>query len=958
MNDTKTYMETVSGSFSAHELYFSVHHKSIHEDGKITFSGKAFKQIDLAISEAYYWTKKGHDVYVGMGGQQDVIEQERTSHNGRKYNVNKAIRKRYNITKCSSLYIDLDVKEGGYASTNDATIALKEFIKKYNLPVPTMMVLSGTGGLHSYWVSDELFSPDEFFGMAFALTNMGQEFGLKFDQQCTNDICRLLRPPQTWNFKTDPPLPVKLYYSGSKVPLETLKTKFYANGYVYNPVEGAPDDNDELSTPRKEYELVDIDKVAEVCPFIKNTLATGGKDQSEPIWKVAVTLASYCVDGRNLAHKLSSGHEAYSPEETNFKYDQGEVDKEHNSRLGPTKCSVIHNYGATECNTCPNLHLNKSPINIPVFTKKPNSTNSTNNAPANDLPEGYSRDKRNHIFHVTEGENPSEIFNYPIIPGSAFAEGGDKEYQLVFTTREGDGREKIIKIPMTTSSDRTSLSIGLAKNGLPIMTTEATRRFMTSFMSQLRSNDRTLILTSPLGWHTLPGRGTGFSYNGVCYFKGTNLKAQRLDGDFAKHYSVQGSAQAWRDLADLIILQNRPEINTIIAASFAAPLMEFTGHNGCAIGIWSSGTGVGKSTGLSIGQAIWGSTIRMSGLSDTLNQTIDTMATLKNIVQCWDELKGQKQIEQFAQIIFELSRGREKGRLDKLSHQLPQREFQTLLAWTANQPLADEIARRVRGTAAGNYRMLEFNIDEHFRSNLSVTQVSALVGELRKNYGHVGERYAKYLGQNYETLRHVIPKIRDHFEDILKATQAERYWVSMAACIYSGARIANQLSITRFDLPSMKDFLIKTIDYSRSNFGKIGSNDLSKKNDMTLILGEMLSFFSQQTIKTDIMAPHSAGRPKRGAVRVLNDNGNLTRTSIVLQISRSPVLCRVTDPALGRWCKEQGMPKSAFINALQRFYQAKYTRSRIGSGTDYVSPPLLVWELNFMGTSLEQEIEF
>ena len=69
------------------------------------------------------------------------------------------------------------------------------------LPPPTMIVGSGTGGFHVYWRLRELVTPAQFEPMAAALVKAAQSHGLKFDAQCTSDVCRLLRVPGTWNFK-------------------------------------------------------------------------------------------------------------------------------------------------------------------------------------------------------------------------------------------------------------------------------------------------------------------------------------------------------------------------------------------------------------------------------------------------------------------------------------------------------------------------------------------------------------------------------------------------------------------------------------------------------------------------------------------------------------------------------------------------------------------------------------
>ena len=954
--DATTYIEALASRFIKNGLHFSIHRKLLYEGDNegIAFPGQAFTKVEDAVRSAKYWASKGHDVYMAMGGEREIAKEDKPRR------FPKALRKRHNVGACSAIYLDIDVKADAYATHKDALDALKRFLVHCKLPIPSLMVSSGTGGIHTYWITEELFSPVEHEAFSTSLINMANEFGLKFDQECTKDLCRLLRVPDTWNFKQSPALPVKLLYSGSKVALAVLRERLKVNNVVRLPITppAAADENDDLMRQKKEYPPADINLVATFCAFIHNTLMSGGRDHKEAIWKQTVSLASYCEDGRNVAHQLSKSHPAYTPEETDVKFDQVEIDRKNNPRLGPAHCSAIRQLGVSECDTCIYYQLNTTPLNVPLYNATPKVVPSHN--PNSDLPASYYRDKDSTIWtDVTDTSSGNtsayNVFPYSIIYNSAFAEGGIKEYNFVFTTLEGNGHPKVVKLPMAASANKDGLMAALAKNGLPMVVGEATRKFMVAFQSILRSHDDTLVTTNPIGWHTMPDGSVGFAYNGNCYLQSKVIKAQRLDPELARAYSVTGDEKYWRELSELVIAQNRPDINLIIACGFGAPLMALTGHSGIAIGAWSSKSGLGKSTALSLCQAIWGSTSRMQGLDDTVNQVMDTMATLKNMPLCWDEIRGSQQTEQMSRLIFSITRGREKGRLTRNATQAQQRDFESLLIWTANNPLMDEIARATRGTIAGNYRIFEFNVDETFVSSLNVGHMSDLTGELRKNYGHIGQHYAEWLGRNYARVRDLITKMRDKIDDDLITNQSERYWSAAAACIIVGARLANGLRFAKFDLAGLEQFIyakIKQFRISASN-----TSDFSSIASVELMLGEFFQSMALNTLKTDTMLT-GRGRPTKGAIKVLNDNIVFTRQTVQVQISQKELLCRISDPALSEWAKTQKIPKSALTTALNLHFKAVSMRGRIGSGTDYVSPPLLVWELDLSKTNLGQEFEF
>lgn len=949
-DNAQKFLTTVSGEFASKELWFSICWKLRYEKGGATFPGRAFKDIPRAVSFAGFMARQGFDVYLGQGGQRDVTNPKKLGSHPI------AIRQRHNTELCSALYVDVDVKkDGGYDSQRNALVATKNFMVKYKLPPMTMLVSSGSGGLHGYWVMEELFSVEVFDELAPIIVAMGHEFGLKFDPQCTSNPCCLLRVPDTWNFKSDPANPVEILYSGSKLPLSLMKERLHGfNGTPQRHVKS------NIDLQPRTFDPVDIDTVAVFCPMVQAALASGGANlQGEPQWHGMAALSAHCTNGEATLHRLCEKHRYYNHDDTTIKYYEAVKAREHNPKLGPPKCGYFQRLGVDHCNTCQYLSLDTTPLLVPIKAYQPKITSGVGHN--SDLPSGYYRNKEHHILaELSDKESGEqitiEVFPYAMMYGTIYAEGSMTGYQLVFTTIEGGNREKVIKVPMHMIAEKPSLTGVLGRQGLPAIVTEPMRKFMVTLMQHNRSSDKTLVINNPLGWCKMPDGITGFSYDGTCYLPQTSVRARKLEGDFEKHYTVEGTDQAWITLSSKIIAQNRVDINVIIACAFAAPLIELTGHNGMAIGIYGPRSGVGKSTALAINQAVWGSTIRMGGLDDTINQVVDTMATLRNLPFNWDELKGKKQIEQMAQVFFLLTRGREKGRLDQHAKQKQQREFETFLVWTSNQPLVGIVASATRGTGAGRYRLLEFKANENFISDLNITEITNLTGELRKNHGHIGRIYSKFLGENYEQIKKLILGVRQKFEDEVKGNQTERFLISAATCIYVGAQFANKLGITKFDIQAIKDFLFQQINNVR-NYSEVTGQaaDLSRSDDTEGQLGEFLYKYSDRFIKTD-QINLKPGRPTK--VKIINDSVALGYKTIVAQIDQTTLTLRVADTTVGEWCKETELPKEAFTTALIEHLGAKKSKGRIGAGTEKTTSLIDVWTIPLAGTELGKAMEF
>lgn len=117
-------------------------------------------------------------------------------------------------TVCSKvLFLDVDVKPPpkGYTDTKEALTVLGDFLKKFKYAFPNAIVGSG-GGMHVYWVFAEPMAHAEWQPRAEKLRSAAVQFGLRCDGQCTIDITRILRLPETLNWKTDPPRAVKLLH--------------------------------------------------------------------------------------------------------------------------------------------------------------------------------------------------------------------------------------------------------------------------------------------------------------------------------------------------------------------------------------------------------------------------------------------------------------------------------------------------------------------------------------------------------------------------------------------------------------------------------------------------------------------------------------------------------------------------------------------------------------------------
>ena len=152
---------------------------------------KAGLQLDAQGYDVFYACASYHQTsYIDVGG----TRRQRTAENA---------------GWAKSFWLDIDcgpdkAKAGkGYATINDALLALLEFVDTVGLSKPTV-VYSG-GGLHVYLLLTETITKEQWLPVAKQLKELTQCSAIRLlaDDARTSDIASILRPIGTHNFKPE-----------------------------------------------------------------------------------------------------------------------------------------------------------------------------------------------------------------------------------------------------------------------------------------------------------------------------------------------------------------------------------------------------------------------------------------------------------------------------------------------------------------------------------------------------------------------------------------------------------------------------------------------------------------------------------------------------------------------------------------------------------------------------------
>lgn len=914
------------------------------------WDGRACVTVDEAI-KTIAWANKlgGKDIYVCMSLQAKL--EEKKSAKGNVYK--KALRLAEDAVALKSLFIDIDVKPDAYPDTKTALDAFKAFIDATGLPLPSAVVASGSGGFHAHWALDQALARDEWQVLANALAQATRDHGLITDSQCTIDSARILRVPGTFNLKTGSPREVTLMSLSGEVSLDDMRA--ILGGYVtkgpfensaFTPSTGVTkiSANDELGAGITSAKVeIRIEEVAKQCGFVARSLGTGGKDNPQPLWFLTAALATFVEDGRDALHAMSNQHPGYVPQETDALYDRV-VAKQKVRDMGWPKCEKIAGYGCKDCQSCPLLAHKKSPLNfvLPAANTQADDT----------LPSQYVRGQDGIISFRTVNDDGTPLLipltHYPIINGWL----SNNPWTLHFVTRTETGPKTVIEVPTEVITAKDGIAKFLGSKGFFCTDKQykILKEFFVSWLQKLQNSKDSVVSAAPFGWSVVDGKIEGFAYAGRVWMQGGDRPAANPNPQLQYQYSPKGDMKVWRDIAKIVYEQNRPDINAILAVGFAGPLVRFTGFPGLILNAYSPESGIGKTTAMKTSQAVWGNPVlAMQGLNDTSNSVLGKMGQIRSLPMYWDEIKSEAQVKRFCSIVFDLTGGREKTRMNADATLRLSGTWQTMMVSASNDSLVDGMAREVGSTTAGLHRLFEYAVEKPAQVTHDIGAVQRLVGKLEDNFGHAGLIYAKFLGANWKRVEAEVAAMQDELYTETKVKQEERMWIATMAVILKGAQYANELGLTDINVPDLKQWAMGVLEGMRREVDKTPS-DLTSDLSASTVLAEFLNSTRSRNMLVTNRIWTSKGKPSKGAIQIQCDTSRLGEISV--HLGKEDRLLRISSTFFTRWMGERKYSRQTWVKKMEKEFGLRIINGKLGGGTDMVCAMEYLIELDLNHPSL------
>lgn len=756
----------------------------------------------------------------------------------------KAVRLAANALKQKAIWIDVDVDADPkhYSTVEEALKAVLPFATTVGLPTPSAIVYSGSG-LHVYWISKDALSPAEWLPYASGLKQLLLANAIKCDTGLTTDIARILRVPGTFNHKYDPPKPVTLaplplvmydfkkldFLKGFAAPAPAAPAQgpsLFAEGVTrasfgelnpaFDALKGTPDLN--AGIDKGADQLLDPFPIFRECGFLRHALVNGGKDYNQTLWMYSVLCSTFMENGNDIAHRISKDHAEYTAVDTQALYDRKMAER-HDRGIGYPSCATIAGAGSEACKTCPLFPKGKSPLNIrpkPPVTAAVTPGVQSPQAAALSLPNGFELNGDGIICKIIESEQDGEVTTQMVPLFQAVLSGFWLQKQpgehLNFTCTVDKGFTEQVSVSIGDIGVQGFVSILLGKRVLIDTRGERfLKEFFLSTIGKLRAA-AAAQQTIPFGWFEQDGKIRGFAYGGKVFKDdGTEQPCGVADPTLIQSYTPTGDINEWFKACRTVTDRKRPELSSIMLMAFASPLLALNGRNTAVLSAYGRDSGAGKSSAYTVGMSVWGHPLGTKVTEqDTPNSIASRMKVLRNLPFYWDEIVDPDMRKKFKTVMHQLDGGKEKSRMKDGERHQAIGTFQLMLHYASNESLVDFLRQDNVNTVASQMRVLEWEVKrvDGGPGHMPDADAQMLLAACNRNFGRIGEQYAKFLGMNHVAITEEFRKKCNEVQAKTGGGNSERYWYTTVAVMTLAAKYAQMLGVD-VDPVDIEQFMYK-----------------------------------------------------------------------------------------------------------------------------------------------------
>ena len=874
-----------------------------------------------------------------------------------------------NIKSIKSLFLDLDCGDKkAYPDQKAALISLQAFCKSLKLPRP--LVVNSGRGLHVYWSLTEPATYADWLPVSEKLKYVTKEKGLLADPAVTADGARILRVPETNNYKDNPPHEVMIYQDGgaaAPVSLSVMSDLLGAAPPMPVPLALPSATNigsalmDTLSGNKqgKFKNLVLKTGKGVGCEQMK-IIITDQANIDEPLWRAGLSIAKHCVDSEKAAKLISENYPDYDEDETFNKLDLIK---------GPYLCSTFNEYNPDICTNCPHWGKIKSPIVLcqevihaeaedNVIELHPKKAPELVLAHSSDVttiptyPKPYFRGKHGGIY-VTDYDKDGTPYDQLIYENDFYVVG------RLFDLQEGecvvmrlhlpndDMRE--FNVPMTIVSSRADFGKRISHYGVGALGREvdALMLYVQAWIRELQQKFTADNAKRQFGW---TDDNKGFILGDKCYTS-NGVKPNypsSATSQFFPAFIPKGTLEGWKQMANFYNREGLELHQWAMATAFGSPLMQFIDNVASAqLHIHSKGSGYGKTTAMLSGCSIYGNpnTLLVSD-KDTKNFSMNRAEIYKNLPLWMDELTNAEP-KDLSKMLYESSSidARQRGRMSGGSNQERVRgeEWAFLGVSTGNTSILERIALYKRMPKAEAQRVLEYRLSG-FKFKEGSSEVREFNKLLASNYGHAGPIYIQYLLDNQAEVEEDLRQTWQVVQNEFGLTEENRFWIADVTCCLVGTKIAIKLDLVDYDYNNLFEFARRLIMQNKIT---VTNEDRSTPEILVEFMNDHYNNILHTTSGRDMYSDD--------ALSSFKDNDSVRGGRLVARYETDINKLYVIPKDLKYWCAENQINFASVMEDLTKEMGAKLKSVRLYKGTGMNLPPIGAIVLDFNYDSPESD---
>ena len=868
----------------------------------------------------------------------------------------KGERKAGNAQALRSLFVDIDIgKAGAYTSRQEAAEAFDDFIQKTGLAqFGQPWIVSSGGGLHVYWGFDKELSVEEWKPIAEGFKKLARKEGLKIDFSVTADVARVLRVPNTLNFKTDRPRRVRLLVEGVVFSPESLKAHILGLlNEQSEPELALPGKRPTLPASTSSLKLFEntqtvfktiLDKslAGHGCNQLKYYVENAQQDGMEPLWRGMLSLSQKCSDADEFNKYLTELHP----------YDEDRMNLKLREIKGPYPCTKFDSENPGVCNSCPHKNKITNPLALGRQVATTIEPKEIEVVPASKPvvqpakvmrptpPRGFSYGDKGGIFREkkdTDADGKEFTAQVMILPYDLFVldilniEG---EHQVHMLAMRPEGMTPVV-IPQRAVVSKDDTVKNLASQNIVASYGAGNDKYLFDYVRgcvEEASVSKSAVRVPPsYGWQD----DQSFVVAEKIFTPGIpprDLPMPNL-ANLNRNTQSVGTLDNWRRAINVLIHRQMYDILSLMSISFASPLMGFTGKSfrGMTFHVGSTDSGTGKTLALAMAASVWGDPTKYRVSKGTSHVAmLQRFGMLKSLPLICDEItdKNRKDFEWFPAFLFDVSEGIGKDRMEAGANKerLNQTEWNSMALLSSNTHVLDFLTGARKHSSEGEIRrVLEYTPPEKIVWGSGEYELIELIDS---NFAVAGPQWAQWLVDNRETAVNLTRKVYVDIKQEFSFADDERFWRAGCAAIVAACTLVGSKHAKIIDIPltGVKKFLLGLVNHARKEIKH------SYRTAEDILNSYTREYYGKFVV---VRSLEGALSTTLGENREIDES--ITRSEVMGRVERymTPGMIDyyIEEQLLKTYCASMSFGYADFKKQMEKIYEVQYSKKDLLSKT-------------------------